>query len=920
MFNFLRLKDSKLSTRATWLFAGGLLVIMGGSLCVLSLFFLHSIGQIEQDNISRSNQQARETISLKLNDMATRSMDWAYWDETYQLLTQGDSEFAARNLTAESLRTNDVDLMVFLDRQGQLREAVTLSASGVQIQPLGTRRWQELNASEAIGSQLESMRQRPNVDTKPLSGIIALQGEPYLIAVTPVLNSLYQGPVAGWMIWGRRIRAFFPFQFQRILATDAQLLPVQLSSHPGEPTPTSVGEIEIRTHDDRIQASSPLWDLNHHVVGIIQVTAQRTLHQGAQLSLLVLFVLNLLGSLLLLLLFLRLFRKHVSERFSLLENGIKQLVQANWTTQLQIEGQDEISLASKIINQLVESKQLSRLALDDIEQKFAALYDNATVGILMVHDHHILNLNETALHMLGYEQQNELLGKPFSDLFPPASPQERYSLARFTQMLALGHRMVEWEFVGHSGWRVPCELNLATLAHTADPGWLITIRDITDRRNSESKIKRLSLYDNLTGLLNRYQLQALLQGDLDRRGSDASYFALLYIDIAHFKNINDTFGHSTGDYLLREIAARLSRHLSEQILARVAGDEFVLYLPHIRDFYQPMRLASRIQAWIAEPFQQDESELAVSACLGIVIGSNEFTSAEDVLRCADYALNQSKHHPRQLKLFTSRLYQEALLSTLIKRDLAHAIRNDHLVAYFQPIVDARNGAMVGIEALARWNHPEQGFISPGLFIPIAEEGNLILELGEKILLQACHLGQQLNQNRQAQGLPPLLIHVNLSARHFASPSLLPKLEETLRITQLPASQLAIEITESMLIESPRESIRRMQRIKQLGIHLALDDFGTGYSALNTLCQYPIDVVKLDRSFVLRLMEGKQGELLVRAIINMARDLGLDIIAEGVETQAQQQRLSALGIREIQGFYYYRPMSPDALLALEQNSV
>jgi EAL domain-containing protein (putative c-di-GMP-specific phosphodiesterase class I) len=250
--------------------------------------------------------------------------------------------------------------------------------------------------------------------------------------------------------------------------------------------------------------------------------------------------------------------------------------------------------------------------------------------------------------------------------------------------------------------------------------------------------------------------------------------------------------------------------------------------------------------------------------------------------------------------------------------LPHAIRNDHLIAYFQPIVDAQHGRMVGIEALARWNHPEQGFISPAKFIPIAEEGPLILELGEKILFQACHIGHQLNQNRQAAGLSPLLIHVNLSARHFASHTLLPTLEETLRITQMPPEQLAIEITETMLLESPRESIRRMQRIKQLGIHLALDDFGTGYSALNTLCQYPIDVVKLDRSFVLRLMEGKQGELLVRAIINMARDLGLDVIAEGVETQAQQQRLCALGIREIQGFYYYRPMSAGDLMALQQS--
>ena len=212
----------------------------------------------------------------------------------------------------------------------------------------------------------------------------------------------------------------------------------------------------------------------------------------------------------------------------------------------------------------------------------------------------------------------------------------------------------------------------------------------------------------------------------------------------------------------------------------------------------------------------------------------------------------------------------------------------------------------------RWQHPELGFIPPGRFVPIAEADHLVLELGEKVLQMACRAGVSLNQCRTNRGLPPLLIHVNLSARHFGSPTLIPLLEETLRQTGMPASQLALEITETTLLESPREAIRRMHTIRQMGIHLALDDFGTGYSALNTLSDYPIDVVKLDRSFMLRLTAGPQGELLVRAIINMARDLGMEVIAEGVETEAQRDKLLALGIREIQGWLYYRPMSIEAL--------
>ena len=916
MLNFIQLKDCRLATRATWLFAGGLLLIMGGSLCFLSLFFIHAIGDIERDFIASGNLQARQSIQLKLNEMATRSMDWAYWDETYQLLTRGDAEFAERNLSADSLKTNDVDLMIFIQRSGHLVEAVELLPGSDLLHPVSSERWQALASHDALGDRLAIMRKQPDQDTKPLAGVITLAGEPYLIAVTPVLTSLYHGPVAGWMVWGQRIRVFFPARYQQILAADSKLLPPMATPEAHHELLMANEHIKIREEPHQIQAFSELDDLNHHAVGVVQAQMPRTLYHSGLISLLILFICNLIGGSILIWMFLRLFRKHVTERFTLLENGLTHLAQANWAAPLHIEGQDEISLASKVINQLLESKQLSNSALDDIEQKFSVLYQSVAIGILMVHDERIVSLNDTALRMLGYDQQTNLLGKPFSLLFAQDSPQERFTRTRFNQLLAREPKMVEWEFIGNSGWRVPCELNVTALDHAGQPAWLISVRDITERRNSESKIKRLSAYDNLTGLLNRNQMQALLQAALERREEDTPHFAVLHIDIAHFKNINDTFGHSTGDALLREVAFRLSRYLGEQLVARIASDEFIVYLPRIDSFYHPMRLASQLRSLIAEPMHLEEAELVVNACVGVVIGGNEFAAAEEVLRCADYALGQAKRNPHQQKLFTRRLYQTALVSTLIKRDLPHAIHNDQLQAYFQPIVDCHTGQMVGVEALARWQHPEQGFISPGQFIPIAEESNLILELGEKILLQACQCGKQLNQQRERRGLPPVQVHVNFSARHFSSPDLLPKLEETLRITEIPPAQLAIEITESMLLLSPRDAIRRMRRIKQLGIHLALDDFGTGYSALNTLCQYPIDVVKLDRSFVLRLMEGKQGELLVRAIINMAHDLQLGIIAEGVETIEQQQKLSALGIREIQGFYYYRPMPQESLLALQ----
>ena len=917
MSMFSRFRNSRLATRATLLFAGSLLLVMGGSLLLLCLFFLSSIAEIENQFLTRSNHQARETINLRLNEMATRSIDWAYWDETYRMLTIGDPDYRQRNLNVESLHANDVDLMLFLDRRGQIRLGCMLDENHSELRSLSAAIQQQLLSETGIGSRLAFALAHPDVELKPVSGIITLQGSPWLIAMTPVLSSEFQGPVAGWMIWGKSVNAFFPSRFMKILTTEAQLKPADTTyrlSKQATPVSSPDPEVQLWLQGDRLLAYSDLLDINQHRIAQLEVTTPRTLYHTGQLSLWILLGTNLLGGGILLFLFLRLFRRHISDRFHSLEEGLRQLAHSNWSAQLSVEGKDEIALASRVINQLLASRQNSSLELQEIEQKFAALYQNSAVGILMLHEGRLMNMNDTALQLLGYQQAQAPLGLPFATLLPADHAKEPYSAPRFQKMLQLGQHSFEWELVTSHGSRLPCELNLVALEHSGKDSWLITLHDITERRNNESKIKRLSLYDSLTGLLNRHQLQALLDHDLDeqRLDQDKEPFSILYIDIVHFKHINDTFGHGVGDQLLHEVAQRLNAACPKKTLSRIAADEFVLYLPTLKDRFEPLRTAQQLQARLAEPFRIEHLEIQIQICVGIVVGRLEFHTAEEVLRCADYALCKAKQGPQSIRLFTRRLYREAIEAMMIKRDLATAIRQDQLMAWFQPIVDSQSGQVVGLEALVRWKHLEMGYVSPAKFIPIAEEGHLIIELGEKVLQMACDFAVQLNACRARRNLPPLIMHVNLSARHFASPHLLPLLEQTLLHSGLPASQLAVEITETTLLESPRDAIRRMHAIRQLGIHLALDDFGTGYSALNTLCQYPIDMVKLDRSFVLRLMEGKQGELLVRAIINMARDLGLDVIAEGVELQAQRDKLVELGIRQIQGFYYYRPMSGEDL--------
>ena len=851
--------------------------------------------------------------------MAGRSEDWSSWDESYRLLIHGDADFKRRNLNSATLLSNDVDLMIFLDRRGNYHEGAQLSADHSETQAPTLALLSQLLGPQGLAPMLQARIKEPEKSYPPLSGLLTLQTIPHLISLTPVLTSTQQGPIAGWMIWGRRLPDFFPARYQPILPAATELLlpgdPAMPHALLAQQEQASDGVVLIH-QEEQMLAYSQIRDIQQRAIAQLLVHAPRTLHQGGRLSIKIWLITSLLLSILLLALFYRLFHKQVSGRFTLLEQGISQVKQEHSPSPFPMAGQDEIAQVSHIIAQLQYSRQLSEKARLEMEQQFLALFQGASVGMVLLIDEQLQSINQTLVHLLGYDHPNQLEGQHWSTLFSSQTANDPYSLDHFKHLMAQNSGTFEWEFVGYSGWRVPCEVNLIPLETTRQTGWLITARDITERKNSEHTIYRLSHYDALTGLLNRHQLLTKINHYLMSHDWQVDApFALLHLDLAHFKLINETFGHAMGDALLQLIAERLGRHFTEQWLARIAGDEFVIFLPKIDHTLQPLRMAKECQQLIATSARIQQAELSISATVGIVIGSIRFQCAEEILQAADFTLSRAKldHHP--IRLFTRRRQLESIRLTLIKRDLPQAIRNNQLQLFFQPIVDVTSQQIVAMEALARWPHPDEGYIPPTQFIPFAEESQLIIELGLWVLQQACAMGADLNRKRQAVGLPPLQIHVNLSARHLSSHALLPMLQQIVQESGIEPTQLCIEITESMLLEQPREAVQRMHRLKQLGIRLALDDFGTGYSALNTLCHYPLDVVKLDRSFVLRLMEGKQGELLVRAIINMAYDLQLAVVAEGVETELQRSKLMALGIQEIQGYYYHAPMPAPALFAL-----
>jgi diguanylate cyclase (GGDEF)-like protein len=434
-----------------------------------------------------------------------------------------------------------------------------------------------------------------------------------------------------------------------------------------------------------------------------------------------------------------------------------------------------------------------------------------------------------------------------------------------------------------------------------DGSFIQTFTDITKRRQAEAHVARLASEDPLTGLPNRRVFRSAID-KLSGRSDDSAAnqnFAVLFLDLDRFKVINDTLGHRIGDMLLVEVAQRLKYALgSEDILARLGGDEFAVVLPSYESRAGLERVATGIVDAVTQPYEIDGHRIRSTVSIGIAIGPSDGKNADDLLMAADLALYAVKSSGRG----TYRFYEQAMIEEVkerrqIETDLREAIEQNGLHLEYQPIIDLRRNVISGFEALARWQHPTRGPISPGVFIPIAEDGGLILPLGEWALREACS---------QAVRWPNgLKISVNLSPVQFSMPNLSEMIVGILAETGLEPSRLVLEITERLFIADTEKTLATLHRLKEVGVRIAMDDFGTGYSSLSSLRSFPFDKIKIDRAFVSDLGENAENSVIVQAIIIIAGALGMTTVAEGIETASQQRLLIALGCEEVQGYLYSR---------------
>jgi diguanylate cyclase (GGDEF)-like protein/PAS domain S-box-containing protein len=520
----------------------------------------------------------------------------------------------------------------------------------------------------------------------------------------------------------------------------------------------------------------------------------------------------------------------------------------------------------------------------------------------------IIYINNAFLTVTGY-RAGEVIGK--TALVLVGEETSEVELARVRQSLGKNESVkAEILLYRKDGTCFWADINTVPIhnEHGQVTHFVSVMREATERKEAEERLRRNAFHDSLTGLPNRLMFMDRLGQTVERLKQDPTYqFAILFLDLDRFKVINDSLGHLVGDELLVGIARRLERCVhSTDMVARLGGDEFTVLLENIPNSDEAAKVADRIHEELAVPFNLSGNEVFTSTSIGIAMSSPDLERAEDLIRGADIAMYRAKASGKSChELFDTEMHDEMVSLLQLENDLRRAIDRQEFSLYYQPIVSLSSGRIAGFEALVRWNHPTQGLIAPGKFISIAEETGLIMPLGEWVLREAC---QQLRQWQfKFSHLWPMTVSVNLSGRQFSHPGLTDQLRHILEETGLSASFLKLEITESVIMENTEAALGMLAKIKEMGLQLSVDDFGTGYSSLGYLYRFPMDVLKIDRSFISRVdVDGEKLEL-VRTITTLAWNLGMDVVAEGVETTKQLAQLKALKCEYGQGHLFSKPI-------------
>jgi len=902
---------------------------------VLEFFLMKGILEVEKQYAYEQKALFENAILTETQKLITVTSDWAPWDETYEFIGDGNKSYIDKNLMDEAFVILDLDYFIYLDSKGK---CVFEKGFDPQLN-------EQIAVPSSLHDALEDMGITRNIDpTLKLNGLILLPEGPVIISTHPIMTSNFEGPIRGNLI---AVRSLNEYRINQI--GERFMLDIALSMNHDEDELRPVLEmIDAET----LFLNTALEDIegNPSIQYTLRLERDAS-HIAAQtvrlmiIALLIAFLIIAIGNLMML-------DKALLQRLVKLSHDVKNIGNLkNASARLEVEQSfDEISIIRNEMNVVLDKLEDNQESLIRSEEKFRTLVENGT-DVLFSLDYKgkIAYISPNCIREVGFDQK-VLTGKSFEELMHP-DDRAKWNKT-FEKIERVELNQIELEFrlkKGDNNWYwFHTKLIQSNQNHShymkfigvlydddkrkkAEEGIIMVLdrqenivrerteellqtnealmREINERKKIQQKFNHLAYHDHLTGLPNRLGFKERMIKAIEQAQHSNRMIGVVFLDLDSFKIANDTLGHNGGNELIKAVGERISKNIREyDTLSRVGGDEFLIMIQNISNREDMTRVLEGIISLFNEPFHLRGKEFVITASAGVALYPTDGLDVEELIRNADIAMYHAKKNGKnQYFLLTETLVKDAEEKMRITGALYHAMENNELEVFYQPQVDALSGNIVGVEALLRWHHPEFGYLSPNYFIPIAEVTGLIHPIGEWVLRTAC----MQNLIWQNLGLPEIRVAVNMSVQQIDI-GIVERVKMILEETGLSPEYLEIEITESVLIKENEIVVDTIKSFKKLGVTISIDDFGTEYSSLCRLRKLPIDRIKIDMNFVQGIGVNYKDEAIAKSIVLLAKSMDLIVIAEGVETSAQEEFLKELKCDEFQGFYFYRPMPADEI--------
>ena len=841
------------------------LLFVGGVALVIDRVMLASYESLEAESIRQSTEQVVKALQAEVRQIAVVGNDYASWDDMYAFVRDRNAKFAELNFSKLGLREMEVDVVYVVDEAGREVYSAEQRAEG------------DFHAVPATDAVREALR----ANMAALAGLpeerddrilLRMPGGVAVVDASPIIQTDRTGPTRGTLVFVRMLNAS---TLERM--SSVSQLPVSLWEVDREPTTllpdsvlawarsaSSAARFAVPLGDNDIGGYARLSALDGTPAVVLGTRTPRSVYQQGRET-----AQYLLGAIVFLVVLV-------------------------------------IVITAVLDEKLERSTRQARVS----ETLYRAVVEQAEEGILLFDPatQRVLQSNPAVVRLTGCSNE-ELQQRSIEEIVDPQSLPLLWGV--LSDVAEGGRSPCEIALRRADGSLLDVELS-ASLVLLEDRRLVsLLIRDVSQRKLAEARLldhqrrlEHLANHDPLTGLPNRLYLNFRLPGMIDQAGRERSSLAVCYIDVDNFKNINDSSGHEVGDGFLRALAERL-RHIvaKEDLVARISGDEFVV-VSIARDPRVFEAVASRITEHLRQPLSIDGRDYAVSVSMGVSVYPRDGSAAPELLRSADIALYQAKERGRaNYQFFANEMNTRVHERMQLEQALRVALAEGQITVHYQPLVDLRSERIAGLEALARWRHPQFGDVPPAQFIPVAEDAGLIVELGDAVLRQVC--GQLAAWSKE--GIPIVPVAVNVSAQQLQRTNIRDRVLGICAEFDVPPRLLQIELTESTVMREIDRQIGALEGLRAAGVRISIDDFGTGYSSLSYLKHLPIDHLKIDRSFVRDMAVDSNDAAIVAAIISMARSLKLETIAEGVETAQHALRLASLGCDFAQGYYYSGPL-------------